>query len=82
MAALFRRFAGRVRPVTEPEAYMAYKDHVSQCGGCGVGADPANGWSQARCQAGMELFNRWQTAAAQQNAGTQPIRRRETAGRR
>lgn len=82
MAALVRRLVGRARPMTEPEAYMAYMKHVRDCGGCGVSANPAAGWSQARCQAGMELHNRWQAAAAAQNAGTQPIRRRETAGRR
>lgn len=83
MAALFRRFARAVRPMTEDQAYMAYVQHQRECGVCGAPAPiPGSGRTDRRCEMGLQLFTRWQAAATQQNAGTQPIRRRETAGRR
>lgn len=83
MAALFRRLVGRPGPMTEDQAYMAFVQHQRECGVCGAPAPrPGGGRTDRRCAMGLELVNRWLAAQAAQNAGTQPIRRRETAGRR
>lgn len=82
MAALFRRLVGRPRPMTEDQAYMAFVQHQRECGVCGAPAINGRGRTDRRCQMGVQLVTQWQQAVAAQNADTQPIRRRETAGRR
>lgn len=83
MAALVRRFTRAIRPMTEPDAYLAFVFHQRECGVCGAPAGTKTGGrTDRRCEVGLELFNQWQAAQARQSAGTQPIRHREPAGRR
>jgi hypothetical protein len=63
------RIARRVLgPVTEAQAYTAYRDHLSTCSGCGTSRPAEGGMGGNRCERGIALWTAWVAANERESA--------------